>query len=164
MNERDELIHKTCTTNCLGHANNYASCCTVRGRDWIVGPYYETQGFLDRLSLRGGREWKYSEVFIDFEEGHKMFPEKPEWQNPLNYPAMRMYGQWSPEEPPNSYSCQFLSERGECTVHDITPPLCRTFICPPLRDILEKEGHCRYGQETLEVLLRIDRLLGLDVI
>jgi len=35
-------------------------------------------------------EAKYNEVFVEYPEGHKLFPERARWQNPEHFPALRV--------------------------------------------------------------------------
>ena len=78
-----------CSTKCFGINDYHGSCCSLEDRDYIIGPHYDTVEFLDRLTKRFGRIIKYSEVFVDWSEGRKMFPDKSVWQNSNNYPALR---------------------------------------------------------------------------
>ena len=58
------------------------------------------------------------QAFIDFEEGRALFPERPTWQEPANYPALRVLPDvdWIP--------CRFYDKTaGACTVYDIRPAM-----------------------------------------
>ena len=70
-----------CSFNCWGRKGYDASCCTLEDRNWIIGPHTDTEAFLGRLSERIGRKVEFQEVFYDYEEGHKKFPDKEVWQS-----------------------------------------------------------------------------------
>ena len=122
----------TCTRNCFGMEGYAASCCTLENRDWIQGPVPDAMTFVERLSVRFGREVPYSEVFVDYEEGRTLFPERSEWQVPTNYPALRPV--MDAEE---RFPCQFLSEAGACTVYEDRPAMCRDYRCDHLAKVLD---------------------------
>lgn len=120
--------HYVCTKICYGVEGQSGACCTLGERDWIIGPHDDTQAFVDRLSARDGKQWKVEDVFIDFEEGSKLFPDRPVWQDPANYPAMRV-------EMRDNFPCQFLKD-GQCSVYDIRANLCRSYQCDFLKAAL----------------------------
>ena len=120
-----------CSYNCFGKKDHDGSCCQLENRDYIIGPHTDTEGFLDRLSNRFNRDVKFEEVFYTFEEGSKMFPEKPSWQNPNSYPALKV--DTEKERKP----CIFYnSSLRSCSIYDIRPQTCRTYYCQYLLDIL----------------------------
>jgi len=57
-----------CAFNCYGQKGNYASCCSVEERNWIMGPILDYEKVLKDLSLKYGREVTFKEVFYDFDE------------------------------------------------------------------------------------------------
>ncbi|MBP6747208.1 hypothetical protein KA344_18400 [bacterium] len=126
------VTHYTCTRNCSGHKGNAAGCCTVADRDFIIGPITDTKDFLKRLSAKDGRKYSHSEVFIDYKEGSKLFPDKTAWQTKEFYPALRVKMDASPLFP-----CRFLSEAFECTVYNDRPSICRTYQCDHLKTTLK---------------------------
>ena len=80
----------------------------------------EAQEALDRA----GREIKHNEVFIEWAEGSKMFPDKTVWQNPANFPALRV------DENQPRLPCTFYNTKIKaCTVHSIRPNTCAAYEC-----------------------------------
>ena len=108
----------------MGFENNHGGCCTVDERDFIIGPHTDTSNFLEKLSLKLGRSIKKEDVFLDFDEGSKLFPEKINWQNPNNFPALRVDTQNS-RRPCIFYNLYTRS----CMVYEIRPKTCREFEC-----------------------------------
>jgi len=116
----------------MGHASNQAGCCTVGERDYVIGPIRDAEQLLDRLNSTAGRTYTWGEVFIDAEEGAKLFPEKSNWQDESVYPALRI------DVTDERLPCKFLGENGLCTIHDIRSDTCRNYSCGFLEDITEK--------------------------
>lgn len=131
---RERLISYTCLRNCCGVAEQSGSCCTVADKDWILGPIEDSVEVLKRLEDRLGRPVSFAEVFIDYEEGRLLFPDKSSWQDPAHYPAMRVV--------PDSldaltrYSCAFL-KNGKCSIHDIKPKVCASFLCEYVQKVVK---------------------------
>ena len=126
------VTHYTCTRNCSGIKSNAAGCCTVGNRDFIIGPITDPKDFLKRLSARHNRKYSHAEVFIDYKEGSKLFPDKTAWQTKEFYPALRIKIDDS-----QAYPCQFLSDAFECTVYTDRPSICRTYQCEHLKTTLK---------------------------
>lgn len=120
-----------CQKHCYGHHGNHGGCCTIADRDFIMGPVSDTERVLIDLHKRmPGVLIGYSDVFIDYEEGHKLFPDKLAWQNPDAYPAMR------PDVKHPSLSCLFYNNTlGVCGIYDIRPNMCREFKCDYLKGL-----------------------------
>jgi|TARA_R110000744_G_C19124995_1_gene536406 Fe-S-cluster containining protein len=113
-----------CSTKCFGIDNYHGSCCSLEDRDYIIGPHYDSKEFIERLSERFGREIKHNEVFIEWAEGSKMFPDKTVWQNPANFPALRV------DENQPRLPCTFYNTKIKaCTVHSIRPNTCAAYEC-----------------------------------
>ena len=55
-----------------------------------MGPILDYEKVLSDLSEKYGREVTFKEVFYDFDEGSKTFSARKVWQDPNNYPAMRI--------------------------------------------------------------------------
>ncbi|MBX3073980.1 hypothetical protein KF913_08635 [Candidatus Obscuribacterales bacterium] len=127
----DSTCHYTCTRMCYGYKDKSSQCCCIGDRDFIIGPISDTERFLAALSEKLGEEIKYEDVFIDYEEGRKIFPDKSCWQNPDNFPCMRIV----PDQG-RGYPCQFLSLDGKCSVHSIKPETCRIYLCDYLKNIV----------------------------
>ena len=113
----------------MGYPGNKGGCCTVDDRDWIIGPHTDSEEFVKRLSNKIGREIQYEEVFIEYSEGSKYFPNKPTWQNPNNYPCIRLEF-LHPKLP-----CMFYNTKlGTCSVYEIRPEICKNYQCDYLKN------------------------------
>ncbi len=128
---RGQVIAYSCSQNCMGHRGNFGGCCTLDDRDFIPGPVRDADAFLDDLGRLLRREVSREEVFIDFEEGQALFPERSEWQNPANYPALRVRPDVA------RIPCRFYDPSTRaCTVYDIRPAMCRNYLCDHLKDVI----------------------------
>ncbi len=140
---RERLISYTCLRNCCGVAEQSGVCCTLADKDWILGPIEDFAEVLKRLEERLGRPVPFAEVFIDYEEGRRLFPGKSSWQDPAHYPAMRVVPD-APDAPDTpdtpdtltSYSCAFL-KNGKCSIHDIKPKVCAVFLCEYVQKVVQ---------------------------
>lgn len=113
-----------CANKCFGIDGYDGSCCTIQGRDYIIGPIAETEEFLIRLNQKTGRNFQRKQIFIDYEEGKDLFPDKPTWQDSKNFPAMRV--DFSKSKLP----CIFYNTHAKfCSVHDIRPKTCQDYFC-----------------------------------
>lgn len=93
-------------------------------RDYIIGPHNDCAEFLERLKNKFGREYKHSEIFIDYEEGKQLFPHLESHNLEFGYPALRVRMDL-PSKP-----CIFYNETiRRCSVHDIRPNTCKTYNC-----------------------------------
>ncbi len=129
----EAACYYTCSKVCYGVKGQAAQCCAIGERDFIIGPIDDTERFLKDLSSKLGRAVEYADVFMDFEEGSKLFPEKKLWQDPENYPCMRIV-----DDASIGYPCQFLDQNMKCMVHSIKPDVCRRYLCPYLREIVDQ--------------------------
>ena len=128
---KSTLVEYTCGQRCMGYAGNKGGCCTAGDRDFIIGPIDDAAAFLARLSETTGRAVPHDEVFIEHAEGSALFPERPTWQGPQNYPALRVVTDHALRP------CRFYDvEAGRCTVYEVRPQVCRRFLCDPLRHLL----------------------------
>ena len=126
----DVLTTHCCLRNCMGHRGRAAGCCTLGGRDYIIGPIPDAAALLERLSERMGRTVAYEEVFVDFEEGAALFPERPVWQEPRNYPAIRTRAD-DPARP-----CIFLADDNLCAIHAVRSVTCRNYACDHVKGVV----------------------------
>ena len=117
----------------MGFPSNHGGCCTVSDRDFIIGPHSDADKFLDRLTEKFSREILWKEVFIDYEEGKKLFPNKTSWQNPSSYPALRL-NLTQPTLPCIFYNTTLRA----CSIYDIRPQTCRDYVCSYLQEHAEK--------------------------
>ena len=77
-----------CSNKCWGVDNYDGSCCTIENRDFIIGPHPDADEFVERLSLKFGKQFKKENVFIDYEKGKLLFPNKQNWQ------MLKLYKSW----------------------------------------------------------------------
>lgn len=121
-------ISDVCSTQCFGIDGYDGSCCSIEDRDWIIGPIGDSHEFIEKLSSKLGRKISWDDVFIKWEEGKDLFPNKPAWQDRNNYPAFRI----DLDNPKRS--CIFYNTTVKsCMVYDIRPHTCRTYQCAHLR-------------------------------
>lgn len=125
------VIEHTCANKCMGRSGHRGGCCTLGDRDYILGPVRDIDEFLERLERVLGRALDRSEVVIEFDEGKALFPERPTWQDPKNFPALRVRTA-DPRAP-----CRFYElETGRCSIHEHRPQGCRSFECEWLKNAL----------------------------
>ena len=111
-----------CSNKCYGVEGYHGSCCSIEERNYIIGPHHDTEEFIKNLSEKLGREVNEDDVFIKFEEGSRMFPNKSAWQNPDSYPAFRV-DFYNPKLP-----CIFYNTKLKfCTIYDVRPKTCRDY-------------------------------------
>jgi Fe-S-cluster containining protein len=135
-----------CSNKCFGIDGYDGSCCSIEDRDYIIGKITDTDEFIERLQSHLGRSIRYEDIFIDFEAGSQIFPDKSTWQNPENYPALRVNFH-HPKLP-----CIFYNTALKfCTVHDIRPKTCSNYFCDYLSEQIDpKEGQDLQG-DTFEI-------------
>jgi Fe-S-cluster containining protein len=121
-----------CSNKCFGIEGYDGSCCSIEDRDYIIGPIRDTDEFLVRLKNHLGRDILWEDVFVNYETGSQMFPERSNWQMEENYPAMRI--NFSHQKLP----CIFYNTQLKfCTVHSIRPQTCQDYFCDFLSDAIE---------------------------
>jgi Fe-S-cluster containining protein len=113
-----------CSNKCWGIEGYDGSCCTVEDRDWIIGAHYDADEFIEKLSEKLGEKVNYNDIFIEYEEGKNLFPNKLTWQSESNYPAFRV------KLDHKKLPCIFYdTEQKQCTVYDIRPETCSLYEC-----------------------------------
>ena len=120
-----------CSNKCYGMPGHHGSCCTLEDRDFIIGPHPDAEEFVTKLSDKLGREIEYREVFVDYEEGKTLFPNKSTWQNPGSYPALRV-DFYNPRLPCIFYNTKVRA----CSMYDIRPTTCQEYECEYLTNSL----------------------------
>jgi len=111
-----------CCEKCLGFEGNHGGCCQLDDRDFILGPVSDPSAFLQRVQNK--------DVFIDYDEGSKMFPERSLYQNPSHYPSLRVDTKHSRKP------CIFYNSTLKCCgVYEIRPDMCKIFSCDYLKNI-----------------------------
>jgi Fe-S-cluster containining protein len=113
-----------CSNNCYGTNGYHGSCCSIENRDYIIGPHPDTEEFIKNLSSKLGREMYEEDIFIGYEEGKKLFPNKISWQDPNSYPAFRI-DFFNPKLPCIFYNTKIRA----CSIYDIRPQTCREYEC-----------------------------------
>lgn len=128
----DAVTAHTCAHKCFGIRGYSASCCMLEQRNFIQGPVDDVAETLARLSARFGRTVTFDEVFVEFEEGASLFPDRPRWQQPESYPALRPV-----MNAERGYPCQFLTEAKTCGIYEDRPDMCRRYRCDHLKHVLD---------------------------
>jgi Fe-S-cluster containining protein len=118
-----------CQKTCLGFPGNHGGCCTIGNRDYIIGPIYDHQETLKRVQEHfPDVEVTWSDLFIGYEEGRKLFPEKSFWQEESNYPCMRIFV----DEP--NHPCVFYNKQIKCcSIHKAKSDVCTNYFCDYLK-------------------------------
>ena len=75
-----ELITITCRENCFGISGYHGSCCRLENRHFIIGPISDPEEFLARVNKHYDSNFSFSDIFIEYEEGKDLFPDKINWQ------------------------------------------------------------------------------------
>ncbi len=127
----DEITTYTCLRNCMGNKGTAGSCCSIGDRDYIIGPVHDAAQVLERLSALRGREVPHDEVFIDYEEGSALFPERPFWQKKECFPAIRVNTEDA------AMPCIFLADDNLCSIHAIRSETCGNYSCDHLKSIFQ---------------------------
>lgn len=119
-----------CQKTCLGIVGNHGGCCTIGDRDYIIGPIRDGEETLKRIQQNFPNiDVEWSDIFIDYEEGRRLFPNKSFWQNPNNYPCMRVNVDES------SYSCIFYNRQLRCcNIHKSKSEVCNNYVCDYLKE------------------------------
>lgn len=119
-----DIIAKTCSTDCFGISGYHGSCCRVENRDWIMGPVTDAPLYLKRIQET--MPWMtWEDLFIDYEEGSNLYPEKSVWQKRTNYPALRVT---------QTGECIFYnSQSRSCGAYEQRSEICANFMCEHLQ-------------------------------
>jgi len=118
-----------CSNTCYGITGHHGSCCSIEDRDYIIGPHHDDYEFIETLSKKLGRDIERKEIFIDYEEGKNLFPNKSSWQNEGSYPALRV-DFYNPKLPCIFYNTKIKA----CSVYEIRPKTCRNYECEYLKN------------------------------
>lgn len=122
-----------CSFNCFGYDGYDGSCCHLENRNYIIGPVKDSKEFLSKLSNKIGRKVEFREMFYEFEEGSKKFPDKSVFQDPANFPAFRV-----DEEKQRLPCVNYNSALRSCGVYEIRPNTCANYFCDHLSKHLDK--------------------------
>jgi Fe-S-cluster containining protein len=106
---------------CQGVKGNNGDCCHIRDKDWIIGPVKDDKELLTRVQKEHDKDLTWSDLFIDYEEGKKMFSDKSLWQDKKSYPVMRV----NPEL--EGSPCVFFDNG--CKIHEIKSDVCKNYKC-----------------------------------
>ena len=110
-----------CMEQCQGVKGNNGDCCHIRDKDWIIGPVKDDKELLTRVQKEHDKDLTWSDLFIDYEEGKKMFSDKSLWQDKKSYPVMRV----NPEL--EGSPCVFFDNG--CKIHEIKSDVCKNYKC-----------------------------------
>ena len=110
-----------CMEQCQGLKGNNGECCHIRDKNWIIGKVKDDKELLARVQKEYDKNLTWNDLFIDYDEGSKMFPDKPDWQNKDLYPAMRV----RPEL--EGSPCVFFDNG--CKIHEIKSDVCKEYKC-----------------------------------
>jgi Fe-S-cluster containining protein len=120
-------VCEICSTKCFGIDGYDGSCCKLEGRNFIIGPILDSDEFLERINGKLERRFEKSDIFVEFEEGKNLFPDRSVWQDPGNFPALRV------DVGKSQLPCIFYNTHGKfCSVHDIRPKSCQDYFLPSL--------------------------------
>ena len=121
-----------CMEQCQGLKGNNGDCCHIRDKNWIIGKVSDDKELLARVQKEYDKNLTWNDLFIDYEEGSKMFPDKSDWQNKDLYPAMRV----RPEL--EGSPCVFFDNG--CKIHEIKSDVCKNYKCQWLwsREVKDK--------------------------
>jgi Fe-S-cluster containining protein len=89
-----------------------------------MGANHDADEFIEKLSEKLGEKVNYNDIFIEYEEGKELFPDKPTWQLESSYPAFRV------KLDNKKLPCIFYdTDEKQCTVYDIRPKTCSLYEC-----------------------------------
>ena len=120
-----------CQKKCMGFDGNHGGCCTIDNRDLILGPIPDSHETLARVQQQfPGIKVTWDDLFISYEEGHKLFPDKSTWQNPTAYPCMRV----RPKD--EMIPCVFYNMQLRCCqIYNSRSVICKNFKCDYLKSL-----------------------------
>lgn len=127
-------ICEICSNRCFGIEGYDGSCCSIESRNFIMGPIKDAEEFIQRLNEKFGRNFQREDALIDFEEGRRLFPERSVWQDPGNFPAMRI------DISKAKLPCVFYNTHAKfCSIHEVRPKTCQDYFCEYLMDEIGME-------------------------
>jgi len=115
-------FRQLCSTSCGGVKDAHGECCNISGKNSIVGPVLDSEQVIERLQEKFPGI-SYSEVFLDFEEGRVLYPDKEVAQDPASYPAYRSTKEGR---------CIFYKDKG-CSIQQEKSIRCKTYLCEYLK-------------------------------
>jgi Fe-S-cluster containining protein len=129
----NSISSEICQKNCYGIKDHSSACCKIQDRNWQLGPVRDTETFLSNYRKKfPGVNVEFDDIFITFEEGKKL-SNKGAWQNPNNYPALRVKDN-------KDKSCIFFNDTLQhCSVYDIRPIMCKNYKCDFLKSCLNEK-------------------------
>ena len=119
--EHREELGQVCSTKCQGREGHHGECCSIKGKDWIIGPIKDADAVLERLQKKypGIR---YEDVFIDWLEGVQRFGGRRHYWDEEYYPIFRV--------DPITERCVFYDEAARgCSIYDERSELCFKYFC-----------------------------------
>ena len=135
-----------CRTKCCNIKGYDGSCCTVEDRNWIIGAIPDHMEVLERIrALNPGVEITWDDCFMTYEEGSNLFPDKPTWTNPNNYPCMRI------NMNSRRRGCVFYNDLlGFCQIYQARSVTCSNYKCEDLKEHLLQQERIEKGLQLLE--------------
>lgn len=129
-----DKLTQICGKKCYGFDNYHGSCCKLENRDWIIGPVTDAHETIEKLQKHFKKDITYQDIFIEYEEGSRLFPERMNWQNPEAYPAMRI------NIDSKNLDCVFYNNTLKgCSIYKIRPQICKNYQCDYLKNELNPD-------------------------
>ena len=113
-----------CSKSCSGIEGAHGECCNTKNKNMIIGPVTDPNDVIERLQKKFPGI-TYADVFIDFEEGKTLYPEKSYAQDEHHYPAYRTA---------DDGRCIFYKNKG-CSIQQEKSIICKQSVCNYLRKI-----------------------------
>ena len=122
-----------CQKKCWGGENEDGGCCKSYNGEWMIGPISDHIEVLGRVRRQfRGIDISWKDIFIDYEEGKKLFPHKSSWQKPENYPVMRI--RLDIKDRP----CVFYNDHIKCCqIYNSKSVTCSNYKCDYLKQLEE---------------------------
>lgn len=122
-----------CQKKCCGEDMQDGACCKSQNGEWMIGPIPDDIEVLGRVRRQfKGIEIKWKDIFIDYNEGKHLFPDRPSWQKPENYPVMRI--RLDIKDRP----CVFYNDHIKCCqIYKSKSVTCSNYKCDYLKQLEE---------------------------
>ena len=119
--EHREELGRICSQECTGIEGHHGECCSIKGKDWVIGPVHDADAVLERLQKRYP-EIRYEDVFIDWLEGVQTFVGRRHYWDEENYPIFRVNLE--------TERCVFYDEAARgCSIYEERSELCFKYFC-----------------------------------
>jgi hypothetical protein len=130
---KKRLIMNHCQKKCYGGEGQDGGGCKSHNGEWMIGPIPDHMEVLGRVRRQfKGIEIKWKDIFIDYNEGKYLFPDRPSWQKPENYPVMRI--RLDIKDRP----CVFYNDHIKCCqIYKSKSVTCSNYKCDYLKQLEE---------------------------